>query len=99
MRPLDFSHVTPSFSDGIELSPTRNNFLAREKTRARMHDIRTEFLVRVYRTSFLDGELGSSVMGLTVLTLPFAMFPTMVQQGLLPYPFTYQKRPSTTLAY
>jgi len=30
-----------------------------------MHDIRTEFLVRVYRTSFLDGELGSSVMGLT----------------------------------
>jgi len=63
MRPLDFSHVTPSFSDGIELSPTRNKFLAREKTLARMHDIRTEFLVRVHRTSFLDGELGSSVMG------------------------------------
>ena len=68
MRPLDFSHVTPSFSDGIELSPTRNKFLVREKTRARMHDIRTEFLVRVYRTSFLDGELGSSVMGLSVAT-------------------------------
>ena len=63
MRPLDFSHVTPSFSDGIELLPTRNKFLAREKTLARMHDIRTEFLVRVSRTSFLDGELGSSVMG------------------------------------
>jgi len=29
-----------------------------------MHDIRTEFCVRVSRTSFLDGELGSSVMGL-----------------------------------
>jgi len=29
-----------------------------------MHDIRTEFFVRVSRTSFLDGELGSSVMGL-----------------------------------
>ena len=59
--------MTPSFSDGIELSPTRNKFLAREKTRARMHDIRTEFLVRVYRTSFLDGELGSSVMGFRLL--------------------------------
>jgi len=30
-----------------------------------MHDIRTEFFVRVSCTSFLDGELGSSVMGLT----------------------------------
>jgi len=63
MRTLDFSRVTPSFSDGIELWPTRNKFLAREKTRARMHDIRTEFLGRVSRTSFLDRELGSSVMG------------------------------------
>jgi len=31
-----------------------------------MHDIRTEFLVRVSRTSFLDGELGSSVVGLRI---------------------------------
>ena len=53
MRPLDFSHVTPSFSDGIDLWPTRNKFLAREKTRARMHDIRTEFLVRVSWTENL----------------------------------------------
>jgi len=29
-----------------------------------MHDIRMEFLVLVSRTSFLDEELGSSVMGL-----------------------------------
>jgi len=57
MRTLDFSHVTPSFSDGIELWLTQNKFLAREKTRARMHDIRTEFFLRVSRTSFLDGRL------------------------------------------
>jgi len=50
--------VTPSFSDGIELWPTRNKFLAREKIRARMHDIRMEFFVRVSCTSFLDGKLG-----------------------------------------
>jgi len=43
--------------------------LAREKTRARMHDIRTEFFVRVSRTSFLDGEIGSSVMGLRLTQL------------------------------
>jgi len=30
-----------------------------------MHDIRTEFFVRVSRTSFLDRELGLSVMGLS----------------------------------
>jgi len=34
-----------------------------------MHDIQTEFFVRVSRTSFLDGELGSSVMGLSVCSL------------------------------
>jgi len=31
-----------------------------------MRDIQMEFFVRVSRTSFLDGELGSSVMGLTL---------------------------------
>jgi len=69
MRPLDFSHMTPSFLDRTELWPSRNKFLAREKNRARMHGIRTEFLVWVSRTSFLDGELGSSVMGFSLVTV------------------------------
>jgi len=64
--------------DGIELWPTRNKFLEWEKTRARMHDIRTEFFVRVSRTSFLDGQLGSSVMGLTELDFVAFVFAVVV---------------------
>jgi len=51
-----------------------------------MHDIRTEFLVRVSRTSFLDGELGSSVMGFIVGN----NIPVAKQQCQQTWPTIYQ---------
>jgi len=66
MTEIHLSHVMPSFLCENRTRSNRSKFLAREKSRTRMHDKRYKFLVRVSRARNLDQELGSCVMGLSI---------------------------------